>query len=628
MKKYVYISNGAFYTLLIIILLLGVTHTNSRSQVKPFSKPRPLEGIFYLGMCDSIVYATIGLSPYLSSNYGTTWTERKSFTDSVDYLTSSNKTLFIVTLGNRLFRSKDRGDHWKIISTPQKTKAVHFIATSNAIFTHSDSGLFRSTDDGDSWSEIRHVSHIENIDVLQNILNIEESDTDTKSTESTFILRLGFHSSDNGNSWLSGFSGNGDNPFSPFWRVNIPNDSERILLDQVNYSDSVAYGLLRPDDVGKEWIDADNTTQLRRAYIDSSVDNRFFCSWKSGFLFSTDSGRTSKISSIVQGSKPQQLLRIPHGFLLSTWEDGFFRSTNEGLTWSHLDTVGLPAMIPSDSQFARSGDTIICVQNFMHSYRSTNNGRTWYKLITLNGNANEVRISGKYFFIKTYVNDLVYSSDGGVVWHKSFNNSNTPVYFNSYHGQVYSDGRGAGLLRWNLTNNSWDTLNTFGAVRTLQFQPHSIIELSKRSKIFYSTDNGIKWKELPTQTVFSPTIIEYQNECILQDSSGLRVFSEKSGQWQTIHPHGLPQNLKNVVGVVTNGKTLFTAVENTSNLFKSNDGGHHWKQMNGISGKISNIFFESGTLTVYIDYNKKYHSTDEGKNWKIEKWTPSLVGDY
>jgi photosystem II stability/assembly factor-like uncharacterized protein len=141
-----------------------------------------------------------------------------------------------------------------------------------------------------------------------------------------------------------------------------------------------------------------------------------------------------------------------------TQQDGLFRSTDRGLSWTKTN---LPASIVFS--FAANDESLF-VGLFDGIYRSTDQGRSWTKAdagLPPEVNARALAISGSHLLAGTFAGRIYRSTDQGQSWADltSRMGEQTRVNALAVSGTTLFAGTVCGVLRSTDQGQSWETVN-------------------------------------------------------------------------------------------------------------------------------------------------------------------------
>ena len=303
---------------------------------------------------------------FRSTNYGNSWT---SIGFSNKYMTSflslSNGSYFAGANRDGLLRSTNNGSNWIELNNGLNALTVYSITINQSghIFAGVDNRLIhKSTDNGNTWQP------------LQNGLKGTTFNALACSPNNYLYARSDsgvFRSTDNGNNWINVFGS-----YFPF------ND---FVFRQNGYiyapSSYPGFGVWVSTNSGLNW----NMTNLNfSASVYSLAINQsgyLFAGTSGGGVYrSTDFGlnwtQTGPFSSVTA------IASAPNGYIYAAMQsvsggsDGIYRSTNNGANWQYM---GL-GLVGATSMKINSSGHVYVSSLFMGVYRSTDNGSTWTRL--------------------------------------------------------------------------------------------------------------------------------------------------------------------------------------------------------------------------------------------------------
>jgi photosystem II stability/assembly factor-like uncharacterized protein len=422
---------------------------------------------------------------------------------------------------------------WVKTNGPEGISVTSFFNEDSVLLCGTNAqGVYRSYDDGDSWT--------------LSDAGLQNKWVECFTSDSVYIyagLFTGgvYRSSDHGHTWLPANAG-------------IQNQAVvcMLVVDSFLYAGTVMDGLYRSSDHGTTWVDA-NGGALGSSYIHSMVyqngrlmveaDNYIFFTYDGGATWDVDQGTTAfyVIDDFFQ-----------HGDTLLAL-DGvvLFRSTNGGLTWSNplimthsmfkFGSIGDTIYIGSPDgvyysinygltwTFTPSSDLrhgardlsgfIITKGNFLYGYqeigvyKSQDKGTHWFQ-IPLSDFAVASTIDDAMIFDNgtvytgTHTNGVYKTSNQGNTWTKigtpnPLDTLSNEVIFDMLHvgsNVLLAGGCGTGLFRSTDNGVTWTHITdglppdngTFTCVKTLaQCGPNVLAALT--NGVFYSTDSGLTW---------------------------------------------------------------------------------------------------------------------------------------
>jgi photosystem II stability/assembly factor-like uncharacterized protein len=308
------------------------------------------------------------------------------------------------------------------------------------------------------------------------------------------------------------------------------------------------------------------------------MKNHFFlplivCSFLSSLLYGQD---WEKIG--WSGGNTNSLIRLGSSLLCATEYDGVYRSTDEGESWTVLNT-GLPISISS-----RTSVYLVHSDNYAYFltgdsaltralYRLHTNGSSWqklvipaeddekpFRLVPTGGDTILAMMDGDLSF-DGHTMSVYLSPDGGTTWQNV--SASLPTFL--YNANAAASKYGVGLF-----TESFDTA-------TFDFVP---------SGVFYSSDRGLTWSTAGSG---------------LPDSSSITDMGSSDDV------------LLAGVEVTTNQTARFDGI------YRSLDGGKTWqKSMDGVDSAANSYVFTffklDSVLFACMEVNT-YKSTNHGADW-------------
>jgi len=442
------------------------------------------------------------INVFKSTDNGANWTPTTGLSNSVvSSFAIKDGFVYAGTFnvnGSGIFRSSDNGDTWQELPSPIDTGDKIFVSD-NAIIVASDNFIWRSTNDGNSWDVVEEFA-------LTGIHSFARAGTTLFAAETSGIDT----STDNGASWN----------FTPFQNSvsSFSSDGSTIYLGS---SDKV----FKSTDEGTTWIDV--STSLGKGVI-------------AALLFDG--------TSLLAGTPDDAA--------------GIYRSTNGGSSWVPVAT-GLPVASNVRSLIS-FGDSIFAGTQGDGIYRSSDRGDTWTKT-----DPDNPLLTGTLVFTFCTKDDALYagaangiykSTDGGATFETILNGFPTNINVTAYSLTV-SNG------------------NILAAV-SVSFSASSGLDA-----IFYSNDDGNSWHQsnLPVEAVFVSSVAS--------DGSPLAYAG------------------------------VYTQSFSTTGLYKSTDGGLTWaSRTTSLSVDIERIAVNGSNVLASTLFTA-YYSTDFGE----VVWIPSSL---
>ncbi len=474
---------------------------------------------------------------------------------------SPSGTIFAGTYGAGVFRSTDNGQSWTQAHYSSSLNYVNALAinSSSHIFVGSW-GLLRSTDNGETWAS----TGLANTSVTAVAIN--SSGHVFAGTFGQGILR----SADNGETWTQVNNGL---PAPGYWVSDIAiNSSDHLFV-------ATDQGIFRSTDNGENWTEVNNG--LTNTNVDSLAINSpghiFAGTWgNEGIFRSTDNGETwTQINNgLTNLTVPSLAINPSDDVFAGTWRGGIFRSTDDGETWENvgLDNTAIRALAINSSGhvFAGSdGEGVFRSEDGGGNWAQINNGfrNAWVRALAAS--------SSGHAFAATWNNGIFRSTDNGVNWTSVGLTKKVldAIAVNS-SGHIFA-GTGD-IFRSTDGGQTWTQITSglTNLVQSIAISPSDIIFAGTQNGVFRSTDNGETW----TQVGLTST-----NVSALAINSMGHIFA---GAWS-----------------------------DTGGVFRSTDNGDTWVNVGSISKPIRSLAINSSGHIFAGTWDGVFRSTDNGETW-------------
>jgi len=270
-----------------------------------------------------------------------------------------------ITQGDGVYKSSDGGKKWRHLGLeetqaisrirvhPTNPDIVYVAALGHPYGDNPERGVFRSTDGGNTWKKVLHVSDKAGAaDLIIDRTNPQVLYASTWQVYRKAWKMWGggpdcklWKSVDGGDNWID-LTANPGMPKGPIGKIGItvsPADPDRVwAIVEANEG-----GVFRSDDGGWTWERTNDERKLRqrafyysRIYADPWDKETVYC-LNTGFYKSTDGGKTFDVT-----------IRVPHGDNHDLWIDpnnperminsndgGGNVSINGGKTWTEQDYI-------------------------------------------------------------------------------------------------------------------------------------------------------------------------------------------------------------------------------------------------------------------------------------------------
>ncbi|HEY9167515.1 MAG TPA: T9SS type A sorting domain-containing protein [Candidatus Kryptonia bacterium] len=314
--------------------------------------------------------------------------------------------------GHGIFRSTDNGTSWTHVFAPAILGYIGPMAvTDTELFAGTTLGVvYHSADNGATWSESSLPGMNLSVQTMASV--------GTKLYAGTYGGGV-FVSTDHGTSWTS-------------MSVGMKNSKVNAVAvkDSNIYAGTMAVGIFRSTDGGNTWIQVNTGLTNYPGLAGLNVvglavnDSSLFAGVEPGGVFkSTDDGDSwSQVGIQVPGLFGTFALTAKDTILFAgTLGPGIFRSTDGGTTWNlsntGLSNTGVSALVASDSNlFAGTYGGGV--------FRSTNDGDNWTGAGLTDHYVAALALNGTWLYARTYDAGLFVSTDFGANW-TEFDSSST-----------------------------------------------------------------------------------------------------------------------------------------------------------------------------------------------------------
>ncbi len=486
-----------------------------------------------------------------------------------------------------------QSDTWRPQNDGLVGKSIYsfWLCNSGTILAGSSNGdIFRSTDDGESWSRVRRGR------VAIELLNPDLNKVQAFAQSVNGMILAGTNQGELASSTNNGLTWN-EVPTSPF--TSDIRDIQFGPRDEI-YLATFNHGLLRRTSGNSDWEAIDMRLNNQRALsMVMSAGNLFVGTQQNGVMRSTDSGSSWKVirNGLVNlGNECWPILDLAtnsfdelvavtglHVFYLRKGDTTWFENKNNPDYFESLTRMGTNILalgkFPPPATFGEADDVT----------------HGWRPIPTAGMNTNCVRRAATYtsrgfILVGVEAEGIYRTTDKGRSW-KQVNNGLTNGYMLSLFCAQQSREVYAGTY--------------FGGV-------------------YKSTDNGATWKNAGLRTrpilavaanaqyIFAATTpnphAAIKKPELLRSDDGGQSWSAFSPDFGSVLPTSIAVGKLNRVFLGTNGRGVYFSTNN----------GENWESRNeGLSDPVVNAIQLSGDGTVWIATPSGVsQSSDNGKTWK------------
>jgi photosystem II stability/assembly factor-like uncharacterized protein len=542
-------------------------------------------------------------------------------------------TLLLITISTIKAQSR-----WKPVGSPTGANINSIIEKDGYIFTAagpywSTGAVYRSADNGKTW-ELK----INNLPANFTILDLAGNNTYIYTASSAGGV---YRSSDYGESWEStGFSG---------ITYTIHTDGNNIIAGTPS-------GIYRSSNNGSNWENISSGLNDNEVYVIYTINDYLFAGTSNGVYRSQNGGNWSAVNNGIN-SQYRYIYSLSHkdGYMFTGLYNRVYRSSDFGNSWQEI-TNG------SDGAYAlKTYDNKIYKTNYYGLHYSTNNGQSW---TTMNNTAivnqylMDVYIDGN--LILTGEKELIRSENHGSTWsfssagianlntgpiikkdnifyssaenviYKSYDNGLTwiasetlPLYTNLtnfylYENYIFGASASGSSVR-SLDGEIWEQLGVLASEFT---ELNGYLFASRRGytgTISRSSDLGLTWVDITTPMLIDISgIAAFNSELYIGGFSGLFKSNDNGNNWTQINFTTM-QNSQ-VQKLYVHNNYLFVDVNTASGyfLFRSDNGTDWTFYQSSLMNSFNNTFESYGNILIAASYNNGILiSHDNGENWEV-----------
>ncbi len=383
----------------------------------------------------------------------------------VDSLAVMDNLLFVGAVwdkGGGLFRSDDEGDTWTRIAAEEITDKVSALAVYGTTLYAgtSDSGVFHSNDKGDSWTAVNNRLTYQGV---SDLLAVNEN--------TVFVGTTGgiFRTTDSGNSWVETNTG----------LTNTSVEELEIVGNKIyaNFSTNIGGKIVHSVDGGESW----QTVKMLRIPIEyrlptlSVSDGELYIGafrydsrvqgGRVGGVFRLDEENNALVELIVHRNLARNscIEVVGSTFYIGTWDSGVFRCQWERGSGPEVINLGLDGHYIS--MLSVNGKKVYAITGNNEIYRLQDEGKPWERIHIADmtyDNISDIRWVGSVLYVSTWNKGVFSSINGGDSWTlqndgldetsaSSIGTDGTELYIGTINNGVY---------RWIEDKKYWEQLGS------------------------------------------------------------------------------------------------------------------------------------------------------------------------
>lgn len=371
-------------------------------------------------------------------------------------------------------------------------------------------------------------------------------------------------------------------------------------------------GVIISDDGGATWRTSNTgiSDPFNARDLDKDpVSGKLFMATFSRLYSSTDGGSNWIVVAQTGFSDTRKLEIAPNGSLfIATFGGKVYRSTNGGVTWPTGDVATLPNN-PYVTTFHISAAGFLFVGTSGHSIYRSNNANSVLGFTQLTSGLSDAYISS---FTSSGTN-LYVTTNGGIF--RSTNN-----------GSTWTSIRAAGAAPAGMDDNGfyYARVNALGSTLMLMNSRYNPVSGFEEGLLWRSTDQGTTWTPLTHPMILHGGRLSFPRDLFFSDvttfyasfQKGLFKTNDGGNSWFEINNGiaGLTGFQPDKLVLTDNGRLLL-APEIDYGIFLSTDDGQSWDYLN--SGALNtdiNGFKKIGP-SIFAFGNGLLKSTDNGGTW-------------
>ena len=473
------------------------------------------------------------------------------------------------------------------------------------LYAGTDSGLYKSSNGGDSWSVISSGIPFPSIQAVA----VDPAQSGTLYAANFYNRLTGeggiYKSTNGGKSWipiLTGFFGS---------IVIDPGNPSTLYAGRRTVFQGPTGTVVKSTDGGASWFALPITGDVQAVVLDPLDPARLYAGLDGAGVFrSVDAGGSWSPSSTGLTSVSLRVLAInpaaPSTLFAGTWGGGVFRSVNSAITWTAVNSgVGTQSLYV-DSLATAGASTVYRGSRIGRTVlRSEDSGESWILLSVRLANAN--------------VTALALDPSNPAVIYAGTSLNGDDVVFKSTNGGMSWTGASAGIP-------------ADFAVRAMAVDPFD--PLVVYAGPFKSTNGGVSWTgqtSPPPSTIFSlvadpttPNVLYAGAGDTASGGAGIYKSTDGGSHWtRAISPVPLFDHVVRALAIDPVAPSTLYAVVSDNRLnstdggvLKSNDGGETFSYVLPVQNAFSVAVDPASPSTVYAGFGGSiWKSVNGGLTW-------------
>jgi photosystem II stability/assembly factor-like uncharacterized protein len=531
----------------------------------------------------SIFAATYPDGLVRSTDDGETWEQvvqgNEEYGSGGDRIASTSSGHVFAYINYQLMRSTDNGANWTYIGLSEWMYSVNGITinSNNDIFVSVfGAGMFRSTDDGESWIPINNG--LPDQSSPDQVIISKSGMTETLFLpvyDNAASQKILYRSTSNGDVWTA--------------LISQSYISNLFVHPNGNIFFEGPAGLMRSIDNGNRWQAVPNPGYSHLMLF--MPNGEIWSMPGSGIRRSTDNGLTWTDLGAPATSEVMTIARSQNGSVfIGTYRTGIFKTSDNALTWQQANT-GLPKYSPQITAITgRQGGVLFTGTSQYGNYFSTNSGATWTR--NYPGSLNVGRLAAHPDGLLFCANGTLFvSEDDGNNWQYQSTGAYAEDVTIDKNGTIYSCGRYKGVQRSTDLGWSWNQIPCPGMTypRMHVTQNGTIVVLTPYTEpdpertwnyIRTSTDGGSTWIGALLSNASAP-VYEFTSTSngylFVASSIGVYRSTDSGLNW---YPTNNGLTTSDIRSLAINSFDYIFAGTANRGVFRSTDYGYSWEPFN------------------------------------------------
>ena len=464
-------------------------------------------GIYSLVMMEDTLYVGLGFDIFRLTDGSDLWQWVTRFNNkSVTALAVMGNILYAGTHQYGVLRSTDTGNSWTEVNSGLIDLQIRELAvTEDTLYAGTYDGAFRLTDGGDSWTEInsglaapRNNPEAINKSLMEsgvNPLPIDKLTIERRVDSFTVLgdtLYMGmvnglFRSVDKGNSWTQ-----------------IGSESMKRSVSALAVSGTSIYagtfggGVFRSMDGGDSWteINAGLTNRLIHSLL--VVEGTLYVGTSGGGVFRLADGEDSwmEINNGLTNTTVRNLV-FWGNTLYGATDNGIVRTVDEGKSWTTISTgLTTSQRTPYVSALVVSGSMLYAAAAPGGTFRLEDGGSSWIEVNSKLSRIRSLVVTGTTFYAGTSGDGIFRLEAGDDSW-TYLGVPNQYIESLAVSGKkLYAGTALGGIFRSVDNGTSWTKVNeglTERSIQSLVFVGTKLYAATFGDGVFRSVDNGDSW---------------------------------------------------------------------------------------------------------------------------------------